>query len=173
MLVYAATPCLAFLLVSHSVASDSFVTPCTVALQAPLSMGFPRLKNTGVGCHALLLGTFPNPGIDPAYPALQADCSPSEPPGKPNTLAAPQLSGVLLQWKLGEEDMRSCWIISYNCLRSNKLPRWLCSKEPTCQCRRCRFNPWVRKIPRRKWQPIPVFLPGESHGQRSLAGYSL
>ena len=34
------------------------------------------------------------------------------------------------------------------------------------------FDPWVRKIPwRRKWQPIPVFLPGESHGQKSLAGY--
>ena len=33
---------------------------------------------------------------------------------------------------------------------------------------------WVGKIPwRRKWQPAPVFLPGESHGQRSLAGYSL
>ena len=32
---------------------------------------------------------------------------------------------------------------------------------------------WVRKISwRRKWQPNPVFLPGESHGQRSLAGYS-
>ena len=32
---------------------------------------------------------------------------------------------------------------------------------------------WVRKIPwRRKWQPIPVFFPGKSHGQRSLAGYS-
>ena len=32
---------------------------------------------------------------------------------------------------------------------------------------------WVRKIPwRRKWQPTPVFLPGESHGQRSLVGYS-
>jgi len=31
----------------------------------------------------------------------------------------------------------------------------------------------VRKIPwRRKWQPIPVFLPGKSHGQRSLVGYS-
>ena len=31
------------------------------------------------------------------------------------------------------------------------------------------FNPWVRKIPwGRKWQPTPVFLPGESHGQRSL-----
>ena len=34
-------------------------------------------------------------------------------------------------------------------------------------------DPWVRKIPwRRKWQSIPVFLPGKSHGQRSLAGYS-
>ena len=33
-------------------------------------------------------------------------------------------------------------------------------------------NPWVRKVPwRRKWQPTPVFLPGEFHGQRSLAGY--
>ena len=39
--------------------------------------------------------------------------------------------------------------------------------------RRCRFSPWVGKIPcRKEWQPTPVFLPGESHGQRSLAGYS-
>ena len=36
------------------------------------------------------------------------------------------------------------------------------------------FDPWVGKIPwRRKWQSTPVFLPGNSHGQRSLAGYSL
>ena len=49
--------------ISHSVESDSFVTPCTVALQAPLSMGFPRLKNTGVGCHTLLLGIFPIQGL--------------------------------------------------------------------------------------------------------------
>ena len=53
------------------------------------------------------------------------------------------------------------------------LPRWLNGKEPNCQCRRFGFNPWVEKIPwRRKWQPAPVFLPGESHGQRRLAGYS-
>jgi len=49
-------------------------------------------------------------------------------------------------------------------------------KELTCQCKRCkrcRFDPWVRKIPRRRaWQPTPVFLPGESHGQKSLEGYS-
>ena len=39
-------------------------------------------------------------------------------------------------------------------------------------CRRHRFDPWVGKIPwRRVWQPTPLFLPGESHGQRSLAGY--
>ena len=38
---------------------------------------------------------------------------------------------------------------------------------------RCRFDPWARKSPwRRKWLPTPVFLPGESHGQRTLAGYS-
>ena len=41
------------------------------------------------------------------------------------------------------------------------------------QFRRHRFNPWIRKIPwRRAWQPTPVLLPGESHGHRSLAGYS-
>ena len=49
-------------------------------------------------------------------------------------------------------------------------------EEPTCQCRRCKrlgFDPWVGKIPwRRVWQPTPGFLPGKSHGQRSLVGYS-
>ena len=36
------------------------------------------------------------------------------------------------------------------------------------------FEPWVGKILwRRKWQSIPVLLPGKSHGQRSLVGYSL
>jgi len=39
--------------------------------------------------------------------------------------------------------------------------------------RRCSFDPWVGKIPwRRAWLPNPVFLPGESHGQRSLDSYS-
>ena len=45
---------------------------------------------------------------------------------------------------------------------------------PNQECRRPGFNSQVRKIPwRRKWQPTPIFLPGESHRQRSLAGYSL
>ena len=35
------------------------------------------------------------------------------------------------------------------------------------------LDPWVRKIPwRREWQPTPVFLPGEPHGQKNLVGYS-
>ena len=35
------------------------------------------------------------------------------------------------------------------------------------------FDPWIRKIPRRRaWQSTPVFLPGESHGQRNLVGHS-
>ena len=53
------------------------------------------------------------------------------------------------------------------------LPWWLSGKEPACQCRRLRFDPWDGRIPwKREWQPTPVFLPGKSHGQRSLAGYS-
>ena len=60
-----------------------------------------------------------------------------------------------------------------------RLPLWLSNKESTCSagdcldCRRHWFDPWVRKIPwRRNWEPIPVFLPGKSHGQRSLADYN-
>ena len=49
-------------------------------------------------------------------------------------------------------------------------------KEPACQCRsckRCGFDPWIEEISwRRAWQPTLLLMPGESHGQRSLAGYS-
>ena len=52
------------------------------------------------------------------------------------------------------------------------LPWWLSSKKCTCQRGRHRFYPWVRKIPwRMKWQPILLFLPGKSHGERSLVDY--
>ena len=51
------------------------------------------------------------------------------------------------------------------------LLQWLSDKESACQCRKHGFSPWARKIPwRRKWQPTPVFLPGQAHGQ-SLAVY--
>ena len=46
-------------------------------------------------------------------------------------------------------------------------------KRVHLQCRRPGFNPWVEKILwRKKWQPTPVFLPAEFHGQMSLVCYS-
>ena len=54
------------------------------------------------------------------------------------------------------------------------LPWWLSSKEYICQHRRLKFDPWIGKIPqRRKWQPTPVFLPGKSHGKKSLVDYTV
>ena len=59
---------------------------------------------------------------------------------------------------------------------SQSTGRWHSGKESACLCRvcrRCKFDPWVRKIPwNRKQRPPPVFLPGKFHGQRSPAGYS-
>ena len=58
-----------------------FATPCTVAHQAPLSMGFSRLEHwSGLPCPSP--GNPPDPGIKPVSPALQVDSLPSEPPGK-------------------------------------------------------------------------------------------
>ena len=44
-------------------------------------------------------------------------------------------------------------------------------KESACQCRRCEFDPWVGMIPR-EGNGTMLFLPGKSHGQKNLAGYS-
>ena len=61
-------------------------------------------------------------------------------------------------------------------MRHMGFPSGASGKAPACQCRRqkrCRFNPWVRKIPWRRVQHrTPVSLPGECHGQRSLGNYS-
>ena len=61
-------------------------------------------------------------------------------------------------------------------LPSPIFPGGAVGKEFACHCRgrkKLRFDPWVRKILwRMKWQPTPVFLSGESQGQRSLVGYS-
>ena len=64
------------------------------------------------------------------------------------------------------------------CLKPDSvgLPRWLSGKRirlPMQEIWRRGFNPWVRKVPwRRRWQLTLVFLPGKSHGQRSLVDYS-
>ena len=60
--------------------------------------------------------------------------------------------------------------------RTQGFPGGTSDKESACQCRRlwtCECDPWVGRIPwRKKWQPTPVFLLRNSHGQKSLTGYS-
>ena len=134
-----------------------------------------KKKNTGVGSLSLLQGIFPtqgwnpgdlpNPGMEPRSPSLQADSLPAEPQGKSCYTKVPLFSsqGDYLTLLTCEKKR-----LTYPFQR---LPSWLSGQEPGCQCRRCRFDPWVGKIPwRRKWLPSPVFLPGKSYGQRSLAG---
>ena len=59
------------------------------------------------------------------------------------------------------------------CSHSSQLPWWLRRESICLQRRRPGFNPRGGKIPwGRKGLPTPVFLPGESHGRRSLVGYS-
>ena len=73
----------------------------------------------------------------------------------------------LLNQKLWGQDPIICVLTSPQVMK--ELPWWLSGKEFAWQCRKCGFNPWVRKIPwGRNWLPTPVFLPGESHGQRCL-----
>ena len=64
----------------------------------------------------------------------------------------------------------------YKLLAMKAFPGDTVVKNPpanTGDHQRLRFDPWVRKFPwRRKWQSAPGFLPGKSHGQQSLVGYS-
>ena len=54
-----------------------------------------------------------------------------------------------------------------------QLPWGLSGKESTCQCRRIKLDPWLRKTPwRKKRKPNPIFLPGKSHGQWTLGDQS-
>ena len=100
----------------------------TVALQPPLSMGFPRQKYCrGLPCPPP--GDLPDPGIEPASsvtPALQADPLLWSHQGCPRN----------------HNPREKRPFSSYS-----QLSWWLRSKESTCQCRRCGFNPWVGKIP--------------------------
>ena len=76
----------------------------------------------------------------------------------------------ILMWSYTDHSVRNVHPgIMY--LLPGGFPGGTSDKEPTWQCRRCkkcRFSPWVRKIPwRRKWQPTPVFLPGNPIGREA------
>ena len=76
-------------------------------------------------------------------------------------------------WSIGSRRVGHDW--SYlACIliadTTSQVAQW---QRTHCQCRWHGFDPWVGEIPwKRKKQPTPVFLPTESHRQRSLAGYS-
>ena len=70
------------MLFSHSAVSNSFATPWTMARQAALSMGFPR-QEYWRGLPFPSPEDLPNPGIEPASPAWQADSFTTESPGEP------------------------------------------------------------------------------------------
>ena len=68
------------------------------------------------------------------------------------------------------QSMGHAWATKFRCELKAK---WFRGLRVHLQCWGCGFDLWVGKMPwRREWQPTPVFLPGESHGQRSLAGYT-
>ena len=110
-------------------------------------------------------GDLPDPGIEPRFPALQADTLTSESPGK--ALANKQQQFIRYTRHSAQD---SPYV--YEPL----FPWWLCDKGICLQRRSrrsCGFDPWVRKISwRKKWLPTPVFLLREFHGQRSLMGFS-
>ena len=84
------------------------------------------------------------------------------------------------QWDKGEVNIShfQAWTLELFCVwhEQQRCCVWYKWQTICLQCRRCRkcgFDPCVGTIPWRKtWQPTPVFLPGESQGQRILAGYS-
>ena len=132
-----------------------------MAHQAPLSIGFPK-PQCWSGLPLPSPGDLPNPGIEPRSPVLEADSLPTELQGK-----SPSNSTCLMP-------CTSSFFSDVIYLTYKGFPGGLDGKESASSAgRRPRFNPWVRKIPwRREWQPTLAFLPGESHGQRNLAGYS-
>ena len=118
--------------------------PWTVARQALLSMEFPRQEYWS-GLPFPSPGNLLNPGIEPA------------------SLKSSALAGRFFTIR-----------VNWEALMYYGLPWWLRWWRICLQCRTPKFDPWVGKIPwRREWLPTLVFLPGESHGERSLAGYSL
>jgi len=74
---------------------------------------------------------------------------------------------------LSNRQLTACKYVYYQALQVSQVVLVVKNLAANAGDMRCEFDPWVRKIPwRRAWQPTPV-LPGESHGQRSLAGYRL
>ena len=99
-------------------------------------------------------------------------CSPALTPAEPEAYPSPT-PYLFLPLPTPTAGPGLLYLIPAVCLYLG-FPGGASGKEPACQCRRrkrCRFDPWVAKIPwRRVWQPTPVFLPGESPWTEQPAG---
>ena len=88
-------------------------------------------------------------------------------------LTLDMISSRLVCCGVGQTSFPVSGPIVFHCGHTVGFPGGSVGKDPACQCRRPRFNPWVGKMPwRREWQPTLAVFPGESHGQRSLVGCS-
>ena len=129
-------------------------------------------------------GDLPNPGMEPRFPALTGGFFTTELPGKPNVppfpihvkIITPKVT-VLGGGTLGgirPHPHEWDWCSNKEAPQSSQgLPCWPRQWRIYLWSRRPGFIPWVGKILwRKKLQPTSVFLPGELHGQRSLAGCS-
>ena len=175
-----------------------FVTQWTVAPRLLCQWNFPG-KNTGTGCHFLFQRSSPPRDQIWGLPHWQADSLPLYHFNKHIlllSLGKRYVTNFLL--KLESDGDQACdqplqpagcvltfqrlyvtHVIyvnrSLNKILSIKLGLFLVAQWSRIylQCKRYSFHPWIRKNPcRRKWHPTPVFLPGKSHGQRSLGVYS-
>ena len=149
-------------MISHSPLSNSLQPHGLQSARLFCPWGPPG-KNTGTGCHFLLQGNLPNPGIEPVSPAASA------------------LAGRFLTTSTTWEAPS---ILSlFHTLQKKKkitgLSAVLCRKPPSAGfpdgtgVRNPPANTGVEGdsgsiLGEGRWQPTPVFLPGESHGQRSL-----
>ena len=124
-----------------------FETPWTVARQDPLFMEFSK-QECWSGCLFPYPEDLPKPGLKHRSLTLQAD-----------------------SYHLSHQGLMSHWERYLNYYEGTHIPWWLKGKESIClHCRSHRghrLDPWVGKNPwRRAWQPIPVFLPGETPGTK-------
>ena len=161
--------------------------------------GIFQAKNTGVGWHFLLQGIFLTQRTNLRLLHWQADSLPLSHQGSPAITTAAHKSWINNHTLLSLDADLVCWLYNLKCLidyfialgfvyiiffplirlkflgAGNYVFYQLPANAGDIReaIRRHGFHPWVRKIPwRRAWQPTPVFLPGESHGQRSLVRYS-
>ena len=156
-------------------------------------MGFSRQEYWS-GLPFLSPGDLPDPGIKSRSPALQADSLLTELRSKCHCIKS--LHWMLINWifqsrwknvpsEKEKKKEKKCSLKVTHLTDSQNIsciyhysgfPGGAIGKESAYRCRRHKRVGLIfgsGKIPwRRKWQPTPVFLPGESHGQRSLLGYS-